>query len=99
MKVIANYKVLCNDGSYSVSNGAVAPCINSGGVKDNAEIGTASMPLTYAKIGSSVGFASGVIYAFSKKTGFWKGLGIAIIGNITLGGVGYAIDYAKYNKK
>lgn len=62
-------------------------------------MGIKSMPLTYTKIGSSVGFATGVIYAFSKKTGFWKGLGIAIIGNITLGGIGYAIDYAKYNKK
>lgn len=44
MKVIANYKVLCNDGSYDVSNGAVAPCLNSGGVKDNTKIGTASTP-------------------------------------------------------
>jgi len=32
----------------------------------------------------SIGFASGVIYAFSKKTGFWKGWGIAIIGGIAL---------------
>jgi hypothetical protein len=63
------------------------------------EIGTKSINLTYTRIGSSVGFASGVIYAFSKKTGFWKGWGIAIIGSITLGGIGYAIDYAKYNKK
>jgi hypothetical protein len=58
-----------------------------------------SMNLTYSKIGSSIGFASGVIYAFSKKTGFWKGWGIAIIGSIALGGIGYAIDYSKYNKK
>lgn len=63
------------------------------------EIATKSMNLTYTRIGSAVGLASGVIYAFSKKTGFWKGLGIAIIGNITLGGIGYSIDYAKYNKK
>lgn len=65
----------------------------------NIETATKSMPLTYSKIGSSIGFASGVIYAFSKKTGFWKGWGIAIIGSITLGGIGYSIDYAKYNKK
>lgn len=62
------------------------------------EIVTKSINLTYTRIGSSVGFASGVIYAFSKKTGFWKGWGIAIIGSITLGGIGYSIDYAR-NKK
>jgi hypothetical protein len=33
MKVVANYKVLCNDGTYDVGNGAVAPCINNGGIK------------------------------------------------------------------
>jgi hypothetical protein len=53
----------------------------------------------YTSIGSSVGFASGVVYAFYKKTGFWKGLGIAIIGNVVLGSIGYSIDYAKNIKK
>lgn len=64
-----------------------------------SQTGTKQINLTYTRIGSSLGFASGVIYAFNKKTGFWKGWGIAIIGSITLGGIGYAIDYTKYNKK
>ena len=99
MKVIANYKVLCNDGIYDVGNGVVAPCLDNGGVKDNAEIGTASMPLTYTKLGSSIGFATGVAYAFYKKTGFWKGWGIAIIGSVVLGSVAYGVDIMNYNKK
>lgn len=33
MKVVANYKVLCNDGTYDVGNGKNAPCINKGGQK------------------------------------------------------------------
>jgi hypothetical protein len=66
---------------------------------ENAQIGIKSMPLTYTKLGSSVGFATGVGYAFYKKTGFWKGWGIAIIGSIVLGGVAYGIDVMNYNKK
>ena len=41
---------------------------------------------------AGIGFATGVGYAFIKKTGFWKGWGIAIIGSIALGGIGYGID-------
>jgi hypothetical protein len=55
----------------------------------------------YASILSPIGFMGGVAYAFNKKTGFWKGWGIAILGSIVLGGVGAGIDRAKYlkNKK
>jgi hypothetical protein len=47
---------------------------------------------------SSIGFAAGVVYAFKKKTGFWKGWGIAIIGSVVLGGIGYGIDSIKNSK-
>jgi hypothetical protein len=40
-----------------------------------------------AYAGSGIGFAAGVAYAFHKKTGFWKGWGIAIIGGIATGGL------------
>ena len=53
----------------------------------------------YASILSPIGFMGGVAYAFSKKTGFWKGWGIAILGSIVLGGVGAGIDRATYFKK
>jgi hypothetical protein len=33
MKTVADYKVLCNDGTLDISNGAVAPCVNKGGIK------------------------------------------------------------------
>jgi hypothetical protein len=46
----------------------------------------------FRNIFSGIGFASGVGYAFYKSTGFWKGWGIAIIGSIALGGIGYGID-------
>jgi len=45
----------------------------------------------------AIGFATGVAYSFAKKTGFWKGWGIAIIGSIALGGIGYGID--SFNNK
>jgi hypothetical protein len=38
MKFVANYKVLCNDGTYDVNNGVVAPCINRGGQKQSNPI-------------------------------------------------------------
>lgn len=49
-----------------------------------------SLPFTH--IFGGIGFASGVVYAFHKKTGFWKGWGIAIIGGLCLYGIGYGID-------
>jgi len=55
--------------------------------------------LKYYQLLSSIGFASGVAYAFYKKTGFWKGWGIAIVGGIALGGIGYGIDSMKKDKK
>ena len=33
MRVDMTNQVQCNDGTYSITNGAVAPCVNSGGVK------------------------------------------------------------------
>lgn len=45
----------------------------------------------------SVGFASGIAYAFAHKTGFWKGWGIAIVFGIGGRGIGYGID--QFNKK
>lgn len=33
MRVDMTNKVQCNDGNYDITNGAVAPCLNSGGVK------------------------------------------------------------------
>ena len=53
----------------------------------------------YASILSPIGFLGGVAYAFNKKTGFWKGWGIAIIGSIVLGGIGAGIDRANHLKK
>lgn len=47
---------------------------------------------------SAVGFAGGVAYAFNKQTGFWKGWGIAIIGSVVLGGIGYGIDAMRNSK-
>jgi hypothetical protein len=38
MKVVANYKVLCNDGTYDLGNGASPPCLNSGVRAENQPI-------------------------------------------------------------
>ena len=38
MRVDKNYKVLCNDGTYDIGNGVVAPCINRGGQKQSNPI-------------------------------------------------------------
>lgn len=51
----------------------------------------------YQSLLGGLGFATGVVYSFAKKTGFWKGWGIAIIGSIALGGIGYGID--QFQKK
>lgn len=50
---------------------------------------------TWQPLLGGVGFASGVVYSFYKKTGFWKGWGIAIIGGLALGGIGYGLDQFK----
>lgn len=52
----------------------------------------------YGAILSPVGFLGGIGYAFAKKTGFWKGFGLALLGSIVLGGVGYGIDRAVFEK-
>ncbi len=46
------------------------------------------------KIGSPIGFALGLGYAFKVKSGFWKGWGYTILGGIAIGGIGYAIGMA-----
>ncbi len=46
------------------------------------------------KIGSPIGFALGMGYAFKVKSGFWKGWGYAILGGIALGGIGYGVGMA-----
>lgn len=38
MKVVASNRVLCNDGTYGITNGAEAPCHSAGGVKGQAPI-------------------------------------------------------------
>lgn len=51
-------------------------------------------------IGSSLGFALALGYAFKVKSGFWKGWGYTILGSMALGGIGYGIGMAvKKNKK
>ena len=40
MRVDMRNKVLCNDGTYDKTNGAVAPCDSSGGVKGNSNLPT-----------------------------------------------------------
>jgi hypothetical protein len=40
MKVVAINRVLCNDGTYDITNGAVAPCDSAGGVKGNSNLPT-----------------------------------------------------------
>lgn len=51
-------------------------------------------------IGSSVGFAIALGYAFKVKSGFWKGWGYTILGSMALGGLGYGLGMAiKKNKK
>jgi len=65
----------------------------------NVEI-TIKEPNKYpvSQLMSAVGFAGGVAYAFNKQTGFWKGWGIAIIGSVVLGGIGYGIDAMRNSK-
>jgi hypothetical protein len=48
---------------------------------------------------AGVGFAGGVAVAFAKKTGFWKGWGIAIIGGIVGSGIGFGLDQFSKDKK
>lgn len=35
MRIDTRNKVVCNDGTFGITNGAEAPCVNNGGVKDN----------------------------------------------------------------
>jgi hypothetical protein len=65
----------------------------------NVEI-TIKEPNKYpvSQLMSAVGFAGGVAYAFNKQTGFWRGWGIAIIGSVVLGGIGYGIDAMRNSK-
>ena len=46
-----------------------------------------------ALAGAGIGFGTGVAYAFHKKTGFWKGWGLGLVGAVTMAslfrGVGF----------
>jgi hypothetical protein len=53
MKVVAINRVLCNDGTYDITNGAVAPCSSSGGVKSS--VSTPPKSMTTMHIGLFVG--------------------------------------------
>lgn len=53
---------------------------------------------TFTYVGGALGFVSGVAYSFSKKTGFWKGVGITLIFNIAGAVLGKAIDYTLNQK-
>jgi len=39
----------------------------------------------------AVGNAAGIITAIKRKSGFWGGLGLFIVGGMLMGGVGYVI--------
>ena len=38
MRIDMRNKVLCNNGTYDITNGAVAPCDSAGGVKSNSNL-------------------------------------------------------------
>jgi hypothetical protein len=40
MRIDMRNKVLCNNGTYDITNGAVAPCDGAGGVKSNSNLPT-----------------------------------------------------------
>ena len=50
---------------------------------------------TYAQQGAMIGHAVGdivaLVYAFKIKSGFWKGLGLVLLGGLSGGGLGYGI--------
>jgi len=50
MKVVASNRVLCNNGTYDITNGAVAPCDSAGGVKDNSKSPTKSGGSVFTKL-------------------------------------------------
>ena len=63
----------------------------------NPEQDKIKYPVSYAL--SSVGFALGIAYAVRNKTGFWKGLGYAIIFSVAGGSLGAGVDYLRKPKK
>jgi hypothetical protein len=40
MRIDMRNSVECNDGTFSITNGAIAPCVNSGGVKNYVNLPT-----------------------------------------------------------
>lgn len=44
-----------------------------------------------AMIGNAVGDIVALVYAFKIKSGFWKGLGLVLLGGLSGGGLGYGI--------
>ena len=63
-------------------------------MENNNEIDFSKASFVSARIGGSLGFIVGLGYAFSVKSGFWKGWGYTILGSMALGGLGYGIGLA-----
>ena len=72
-------------------------------MEDNNQIDFSKASFVSARIGGSLGFIVGLGYAFSVKSGFWKGWGYTILGSMALGGlcygIGLAIDSSKKTKQ
>ena len=44
MRIDMRNKVLCNNGTYDITNGAVAPCDSAGGVKNQQVVNAPALP-------------------------------------------------------
>jgi hypothetical protein len=69
MRVIASNKVQCNDGNYDITNGAVAPCLNSGGVKIISNSKIDFLKLNDGLLGNSIPFVPPFMQQPKYKTG------------------------------
>lgn len=63
-------------------------------MENNNEVDFSKASFVSGRIGGSLGFMVGLGYAFSVKSGFWKGWGYTILGSMALGGLGYGIGLA-----
>lgn len=66
--------------------------IDNNKIKSDYDKANPKIHYRWAYLAGGLGFAGGVVYAFHNKTGFWKGLGIALIFNIVGAGVGAGVD-------
>ena len=63
-------KVICKDGTTSITNGAVAPCLNNGGVNENQTqpyINKTKEPIYYILVTAGVMIVSYFAYKKFKK--------------------------------